>query len=103
MHRQADGKIPVVDVSAANKQDGTIVIALANTSLEKAQDVELALDNATLKTATGRVLTGKKVDDYNDFEHPDVVKTTDFKNIKLKKNTVKMTIPAMSVVVVNLK
>lgn len=103
MHRQADGKIPIVDVSAAKKQDGTIVIALANTSLEKAQDVELALDNATLKTATGRVLTGKKVDDYNDFEHPDVVKTTDFKNIKLKKNTVKMTIPAMSVVVVNLK
>ncbi|MBM6993618.1 MAG: alpha-N-arabinofuranosidase [Prevotella sp.] len=103
MYRMVDGKIPAVSVSAAKKDDGAVVVALANTSLDKQQTVELSLDGATAKTATGRILTSKKIDDYNDFDHPEVIKTTDFKDIKLKKNSVRVTLPAKSIVVINLR
>ncbi len=61
MHNMVDGKIPAVSISAAKKQDGGIVIALANTSLDKAQTVELNLQGQHVKTLSGNVLTAKSV------------------------------------------
>ena len=49
------------------------------------------------------MLTSKKITDYNDFEHTDVVKPVDFKGAKLKKNILKLSLPAKSIVVVNVK
>ncbi len=103
MYKMTAGKIPAVSISAAKKADGSIVVSLANTSLDKAQEVELNLDGANAKTVTGRMLTSKKITDYNDFEHTDVVKPVDFKGAKLKKNTLKLSLPAKSIVVVNVK
>jgi alpha-N-arabinofuranosidase len=103
MYKMTPGKIPAVSISAAKKADGSIVVSLANTSLNKAQEVELNLDGANAKTVTGRMLTSKKITDYNDFEHTDVVKPVDFKGAKLKKNILKLSLPAKSIVVVNVK
>ena len=98
-----DSKIPAVSISAAKKQDGSLVIALANVSLSKGQEVELALDGATAKTVSGRVLTSKRVDDYNDFDHPDKIKLADFNGAKLKKGKLTVKLPAMSIVTLNIK
>ena len=103
MYKMEDGKIPAVSISSAKKQDGTIVISLANTSLDQKQSVELTLDGAQPKKATGRILTCKNITDYNDFQHPDVVSAVDFKDTKIKKNIVKIEVPAKSIIVVNLK
>lgn len=103
MYRMTDSKIPAVSISAAKKQDGTIFVSLANVSLDKAQEVELNLDGATVKTATGKILTSKKVDDYNDFEHPNKIQLADFKGTKIKQNKVTVKVPAMSIVTINLR
>jgi alpha-N-arabinofuranosidase len=103
MYKMTDGKIPAVSISAAKKADGTIVVSLANASLDKSEDVELTLDGAQAKTVTGQVLTCKNITDYNDFERPNVIAPAVFKGAKVKNNTVKFSLPAKSVVVVNIK
>ena len=82
------------------------MVALANVMLDKAREVKVSLDGMgakAVKTATGSILTSKKINDYNDFEHPDVVKPQAFNDAKVKKNTLTVKIPAKSIVVLNLK
>lgn len=103
MYRMAKGMIPAVSVSAAKKQDGGIVVALANTSLNKAQTVSIHLADCAATSVSGEILTAKRITDYNDFDHPDVVKPTRFNDAKLKKNVLNTKIPAKSIVVIDIK
>lgn len=103
-HAKDGRKIPMVSTSAAKKADGTVVVSLANVSLDKAQEVELNLDGMKApKAVTGQMLSCKSIADYNDFEHPDVVKPTAFKDAKLKKNVLKVKVPAKSIAVLEIK
>ena len=103
-HAKDGRKIPLVSTSAAKKADGTVVVSLANVSLDKAQEVEFNLDGLKApKAVAGQILSCKKVSDFNDFEHPEVVKPATFKDAKLKKNTLKVKIPAKSIVVLKIK
>ena len=105
---QATGKnagtrhLPLLSASAAKTQDGNIVVALTNVSLDKAQTIDIQLEGCTAKTVSGRILTSKNVADYNDFEHPDVVAPREFKDAKLKKGTLSVKLPAKSIVVLTL-
>lgn len=96
-------RIPLLNTSAAKAQDGSIVVALSNISLDKAQEVEIALDGATAKSVTGEILTCKTIADYNDFSHPNNVQPTAFKGAEIKKNVVRAKIPAKSIVVLQVK
>ncbi len=95
-------KVPFVSVSAAKKADGGIIISLANVNLNKAQEVEINLDGYKANKATGQLLTCKSITDYNDFEHPDRVSPTAMKDIKVKKNTLKVKLPSKSIAVIEL-
>lgn len=78
-------------------------MSLVNISLDKAAETALNLDGATVSQVSGEVLSCKNIQDYNDFNHPDNVKPTLFKDAKIKKNTLKVKIPAKSIVVLTLK
>ena len=74
-----------------------------NISLDKPSEIILHLDGVNKKTATGELLTCQNVSDFNDFDHPDVVKPTVFKGAKISKGDVKVKVPAKSIVVLTLK
>lgn len=95
--------IPMVSASAAKTNDGNMVISLANVSLDKAQNIDIDIENAGIKNINGEILTSKNIGDYNDFNNPDVVKPVPFKDVKVKRNTLKVKIPAKSIVVLNIK
>ena len=95
--------IPMVSASAAKTKDGNMVISLANVSLDKAQNIDVDIENAGIKNISGEILTSKNISDYNDFNNPDVVKPVPFKDVKVKRNTLKVKIPAKSIVVLNIK
>lgn len=103
MYRAVDGKVPAVSVSAARKQDGTLIISLANTSVDKAQDVSIALNGATAKQLAAQILTAKQATDYNDFAHPDRVKAAPWQGLKLKKGKIEGKLPPLSIAVVEAK
>ena len=96
-----EGKnVPLISASAARTKDGKIIIALANTSLNKTQ--EIVLNGVPATAITGRILTSKDIQDYNDFDHPDVVKPVAFKDARIKKDTIQVKMPAKSIVVLTL-
>ena len=94
---------PQLSGSAAKTKDGSIVLALTNVSLDKGQTVEFNIDGFNAKTVSGRILTSKKADDYNDFVNPDVVAPREFKDAKLKNGVLTVKIPAKSLIVLELK
>ena len=100
----SNGKsVPRVSISAAKTKDGSYVVALANTMLDNSQTISINLDGAKVKDVSGRVLTSKAATDFNDFEHPDVVKPVAFKDAKLNKGKLEVKLPAMSIVVLTVK
>ena len=76
---------PLLSASAAKTQDGSLVLAITNVSLDKDQTVDFQIDGFKAKAVSGRILTSKKADDYNDFQHPNVVAPKEYKDAKLKK------------------
>jgi alpha-N-arabinofuranosidase len=95
---------PMLSASAAKTQDGSIVFALTNVSLDKDQTIDVAIDDFKAKSVSGRILTSKKVDDYNDFQHPDVVAPKEFKDAKIGKDgKLSVKLPAHSIVVLTIK
>ena len=94
---------PMLSASAAKTTDGGLVLAITNVSLDKAQTIDFNLAGYKAKEVSGEILTSKKADDFNDFEHPEVVAPKAFKDVKLKKNTLTVKMPAKSIVVLNIK
>ena len=94
---------PMLSASAAKTTDGSLVLAITNVSLDKAQTIDFQLDGYQAKTVSGEILTSQKVDDYNDFQHPEVVSPKPFNDAKIKNNTVTLQVPAKSIVVLNIK
>lgn len=95
--------VPLISSTAARKKDGSIVISLANTSLDKDQTVSVSLEGGSLKTVTGRILACKSITDYNDFDRPNIVSPAAFKDAKLKNNVIKVKVPAKSIIVLDVK
>jgi alpha-N-arabinofuranosidase len=94
---------PMLSASAAKTTDGSIVLAVTNVSLDKAQTIDFALEGYAAKTVSGRILTSKNVADFNDFQHPNVVAPAEFKDAKLNKGVLTVKIPAKSIIVLNIK
>ena len=92
--------VPEVDATVSRK-DGEMHISLVNTDLKKAKKVLVAFDEAGVsKVLSARVLTSGDVHDYNDFDKPEVVKPAAFKDYKLTKSGLEVTLPPCSVVAV---
>ena len=94
---------PLLSASAAKTQDGSLVLAVTNVSLDKDQTVDFQIDGFQAKAVSGRILTSKKADDYNDFQHPNVVAPKEYKDAKLKKGVLTVKVPAKSIIVLNVK
>ncbi|MBO4483407.1 MAG: alpha-N-arabinofuranosidase [Prevotella sp.] len=94
---------PMLSASAAKTQDGGLVLAITNVSLDKDQTIQLDVKGYKAKSVAGRILTSKKVDDYNDFNHPNVVAPAPFKDAQLNKDVLTVNVPAKSLVVLTIK
>ena len=95
-------EVPMVSATASRK-DGLTHISLSNVDLNEEQEITIKLDGMNIKSVSGRILTSDKIDDYNSFENPDVVCPKEFKGAKISKNTLKVKLPAKSIVTLELK
>ena len=94
---------PMLSASAAKTQDGSIVLAITNVSLDKDQTIDFNFAGYNAKQVSGRILTSKNVADYNDFNHPNVIAPKAFNDAKLNKGVLTVKLPAKSIVVLNIK
>jgi alpha-N-arabinofuranosidase len=95
--------IPAITASASVDTEGRVHITLANLNPSKEITVTCPVIGDVYKTVTGEVLTASEMNALNSFEKPDAVKTAPFSGFKLNNNVLTITMPAKSVVAIELK
>lgn len=98
-----DREVPMVSTTASRDAQGNIHISLSNVDLKQKQTVTIDLQNLQIKNVQGTILTSSTINDHNTFESPNKVKPADFKDVKIEKGVLKVTLPAMSIVTLAVK
>ena len=98
-----DEKLPAVSISASKNKNGVTHISLVNIDNKNSQDIELDLKDIKASAVSGRILTSAKVQDYNSFDNPSKIKPAAFKGASVKGGKLKVKLPPVSVVVLELK
>lgn len=96
-------KLQAVSASASKDKAGAVHISLVNIDAKNAQDISIDLGNIAAKAITGRILTSGKLQNYNSFEHPDVITPVAFSGASVKEGKLHVELPPFSVVVLELK
>ena len=96
-------KIPALNASASKDKNGAVHLSLVNLDPHQALTLETALPGVRWKTVTGRVLTSANVSDYNTFDKPGTVMLAAFTGAKKRGDKLVITLPAKSVVALELK
>jgi alpha-N-arabinofuranosidase len=96
-------KIPAVNASASKDSAGAIHVSLVNLDPAKKISVRVNLPGIPFKTVQGEVLTSSRFTDINTFEDPNRVKPAVFNGAKKDGADLVVELPAMSVVVLELK
>jgi alpha-N-arabinofuranosidase len=101
-YASGDKKIPAVSASASRDKDGKIHVSFANCDPAKPISLACTLTGVTAKSVTGRVLTASAINSVNTFASPHAVEPAVFSNAKLEGGLLNVTLPARSVVVLEL-
>jgi alpha-N-arabinofuranosidase len=98
-----DQKIPAVSVSASQDSTGKVHISLVNMDANKSITIRTSLYDINWKTVDGQVVASEKFTDINTFEKPGIIKTAAFRGAKKEGSELVVTLPKLSVVVLELK
>jgi len=88
--------VPNLNESVSLGEDGKIHITLNNLSIEKDYEIEGVFAETEIKAVKGEILTGE-MHAHNTFDNPEAVKTVSFDGCKIQDNKLVFTIPACSV------
>jgi len=98
-----DKTIPAVSASASRDQAGKIHVTLCNLNPNRSVELPCELSGARAKKISGRILTAPEMNAHNTFEQPDKVKPAEFNDCKLTDKGFVTTLPAKSVVVLEVE
>ena len=96
-------EVPMLSASASKDKNGAIHITLANVDVDEAQNITLDLQGQKITGVNGRILTSPSINDHNTFEKPGFVKPIAFNGAKVEKGQLKISMPAKSIVVLEVK
>jgi alpha-L-arabinofuranosidase len=96
-------KLPAISASASKDSTGAIHISLVNIDPAKTQNITLNIDGENFKKLNGRLLSSAKIQDHNTFENPEKIKPQVFKDAVVNKNSIKVSLPPASVVMLELR
>ncbi|WP_243348341.1 alpha-N-arabinofuranosidase [Parabacteroides sp. FAFU027] len=103
-YNRMDRRLSSISSTASIDKDGAIHITLVN--IDPDNGIELTCDvqgTKTTKITDGQIITGKEVQSYNTFDNPNRVKLDKFKDASYKNGTLKVKLPAKSLVTIELK
>lgn len=96
------GPVPSLSVTASRK-DGVINVGIANPDLKNGQSLLLTWDSMGKPkkgSVSARILTSKKVNDFNDFGQKAKVEPKEFTDYKVTDKGIEIKLPAMSIVTI---
>jgi len=92
-------KIPALSASASRDKAGKIHVTLCNLNPNEPAEVTCELQGVRATKLSGRILTAPEMNAHNTFDQPDNVKPTRFNAFKVTDNGFVTTLPARSIVV----
>ncbi len=99
-----DGKkIPSVNISASKDSSNVIHISLVNIDPIKSQSLSINLYDLPYSAVSGTILSSPNVTDFNDFDNKTKINIKPFSGAKKEMNKLAMTLPAKSIVMLELK
>jgi alpha-N-arabinofuranosidase len=101
-YKMGKEKLKAISASASRDKKGITHISLVNIDAANSHDVSIDVNGASFKSATGRILTSNKLQDYNSFENPGKIKPAVYTEAAIKNNAVMLKLPPFSVVVLEL-
>ena len=103
-YKFGDEAIPAVTASATRAADGKAThVSFTNSDPKNPVTVSCSISGLTAKKVTGSVLTADAMNAHNTLDKADLVKPAAFKGAKLSGNTLSVTLPPKSVVVLELR
>ncbi|NLN31450.1 MAG: alpha-N-arabinofuranosidase [Bacteroidales bacterium] len=96
-------RITALSASASVDNEGKIHVSMANLNPGKEITVTCPVIGAAIKTVTGEILTADRMNACNTFEKPETVKTVQFRGFKMKDGVITVTMPAKSVVMLEVE
>jgi alpha-N-arabinofuranosidase len=96
-------KLDAISVSASKDVLGKIHITLVNIDPNKEQIVETELRGVAANRVTGKILTSANLTDHNTFDKPNAIVVKDFQGAKLSKGALTISLPAKSVVLLEIE
>jgi alpha-N-arabinofuranosidase len=96
-------KIPDVSASASRDPAGKIHVTLCNLNPNQPAEVACELQGGKAQKLSGRVLTAPAMNAHNTFDQPDAVKPAEFSAFKITGTGFAVTLPAKSVVVLEVE
>ena len=96
-------KIPSLSASASKDSAGKIHISLCNMDPKRDAAVSCELKGAKESRVSGRVLTSDDINAHNTFDKPRTIEPLVFPAVKLKGDELTVTLPAKSVVVLEVE
>jgi alpha-N-arabinofuranosidase len=94
--------LAAISASASLDQEGRIHLSLVNIDPGKAIDMEIELKGKSSAKVTGQLLSAENMDSHNSFDNPGEVAPINFEDTHFKQGKLQLTIPARSVVVLQL-
>ena len=92
-------KIPAINVSASKDSLGKVHISMANMDATKTITVRISLYDLPWKNVNGQMISSTAFNDINTFENPGKIAPVPFKGAKKEGNELVVTLPKLSVVV----
>ena len=102
-YKLGDATVPALNVSASRDGEGRLHLSIVNLDATRTAEITTTLSGGSIKTVTGELLTAAAVNSINTFDQPNTVKPIPFNGYKLQASNLTLTIPAKSVVVLELK
>jgi alpha-N-arabinofuranosidase len=101
-YRYGESSIPQVSASASRDSAGKIHLTLSNANPNASAEISCHVQGLVNGSVSGRLLTGDSMTAHNTFEAPEQVQPVEFDGAKLDGSSLSVTLPAMSVAVLEL-
>jgi alpha-L-arabinofuranosidase len=103
MYEFNGSKLKALSASASKDATGAINISLTNIDYKKPHEVTINLRGEDFTKVSGQILSSANISDHNTFDQPNKVTVKNFTGATMDKGVLKLTIPAYSVIVLNVK
>jgi alpha-N-arabinofuranosidase len=96
-------KIPAINASASRDSSGVVHITVVNLDPGHAIPVSFNITGKNYKSIKGQILSSARFTDINSFDKPDQVIPRPFGDCHLEGNQISMSIPAKSLILLEIK